>query len=705
MAINTKGFVYPFNPEGNKPECLITGERQILNPVNGLDYNIIVPKRGPYFSDSLRMTFRTAEGIPYPLVLGKDWYPSHHYIAASRACAADIYGSISFIRPGIKGEVTLEYQTLGGNWVIDEVGIAALLADTLHNPRITSYEQVVNPPQQFPVIDHEWDLVDMVGQSEKIEVLKQIVEALLQRGEGGLAAHVANRQNPHGVDKAQVGLSDVQNMPLATPEAAAAGVDNFGYMTPRLVAAAIAGQAGGSLTAHVQDMNNPHHTDAAATGAYFKTEVDNLLAKKLDKTGAAADSDKFGGNTPIQFKSWVLQGTADNSIRAYGMTLPELKLEIQGGASADSDRLGGLTPDELMAWILTGTAANAMRLNGRTDAQLKAWALQGTADNSTRFAGMDKDQLATWVNAMDAANALKFGGMTPDQFRASVASDTAANSLRFEGKTYMEAKQDFLQGTAANSVKFNGKTEAEFLTQVSTVKASDSARLNGKNEVELTAAILSGTANNTTNFAGFTEAEWREDIYIEASKNAAQTVISQTQGQAAGSSWVLIGQYEVPKTVSGPSVVPDFLWFVHGGDAAGETTPGRYYLRGDVRRAGLGVFTFDVQDLVGSNNAIKFGWVKTELDVTTWVYSIYAKVGQNRSAITITELGAAPGLIADQDNPSILTIEPVGITYATVYGGGLVTSQAFSDYQAKVDSALLGMAATFDTITALLNKA
>lgn len=48
-----------------------------------------------------------------------------------------------------------------------------------------------------------------------------------------LKDHVTNVSNPHRVDKFDVGLSKVQNQAPATPEQAAAGLNNNTVMSPR----------------------------------------------------------------------------------------------------------------------------------------------------------------------------------------------------------------------------------------------------------------------------------------------------------------------------------------------------------------------------------------------------------------------------------------------------------------------------------------
>lgn len=62
------------------------------------------------------------------------------------------------------------------------------------------------------------DVADMMG-----EVSDRITH---------LGNHVTNTNNPHRVEKDEVGLGEVQNFPVATREQAIDGDTNFSYMTP-----------------------------------------------------------------------------------------------------------------------------------------------------------------------------------------------------------------------------------------------------------------------------------------------------------------------------------------------------------------------------------------------------------------------------------------------------------------------------------------
>ena len=257
---------YPFDPTGQNPLNRVVNEQQPITSVNFRDYHYIVPRWAPFFAASLQITFHNPDGSIRPLVEGVDFYLGYQFIQATKACAKPVYGAIQFLDTDLAGVIRITYQTVGGDWTLDEAQIAELLANQLYNPRSTSWEMVVERPVDFPVIDHEWDLVDMVGASEIVEAINDITAAITASTGGGLEQHIANKSNPHEVTAAQVGLGNVQNFPIATTAQAQAGVNATTYMTPALTAAAIQALGQSNLQAHLADTNNPHATTKAQVG-------------------------------------------------------------------------------------------------------------------------------------------------------------------------------------------------------------------------------------------------------------------------------------------------------------------------------------------------------------------------------------------------------------------------------------------------------
>lgn len=197
-------ITYPFDPSGTLPSNRVTNEKHVITASNYRDYHFIVPLCGPLFTDNCIVTHKGLDNVVRTLVEGVDFQFTHWFIGATRGCAKSIYGSISFMNISLSGEITLAYNTLGGNWTLNTPKLIQILADTLHNPRITSFEQVSGKPTVFPVIDHEWHLKDMVGMTDVVTAINNLTLAIQTSLTTGFANHVA-LHNPHGTTAADVG--------------------------------------------------------------------------------------------------------------------------------------------------------------------------------------------------------------------------------------------------------------------------------------------------------------------------------------------------------------------------------------------------------------------------------------------------------------------------------------------------------------------
>lgn len=119
----------------------------------------------------------------------------------------------------------------------------------------------------------------------------RVKEAISALGGGDIAAHINDKNNPHAVTKTQVGLGDVQNYPIATKVQAETGADNASYMTPLRTKEAIDKQVRTALNTHVADKNNPHGVTTEQIGAVSKAELTTSLGGYIKK-----EKDKFEGN-------------------------------------------------------------------------------------------------------------------------------------------------------------------------------------------------------------------------------------------------------------------------------------------------------------------------------------------------------------------------------------------------------------------------
>jgi len=281
---------YTFDPTGASSANRVTGEQHVVNAIDFRDFNFLIPDFAPFFTDTFVVSFRDGSNNIRTMAEGVDYIFSHQFISASKATAKPVFGSITFLNNQISGVVSLTYNTIGGNWTLSETKIAEILASALYNPRVTSWEQVVDMPVSFPVIDHEWNLVDMVGASEVVNAIEGIRDALLINSQTNAAAHIADTNNPHQTTKEQVGLGNVQNYPIATGTEALAGTSNNTYVTPALVKLMLDGSGGNDSLVHANNLNNPHQTTKAQVGLNL---VDNYATATIIESTTGTATNRF----------------------------------------------------------------------------------------------------------------------------------------------------------------------------------------------------------------------------------------------------------------------------------------------------------------------------------------------------------------------------------------------------------------------------
>lgn len=468
---------YPVDYTGQAASNKITGEQIIILPPGDRLFHYTMPRFAPFFEEGLVVKIRDTNNNVIPLVKGVDFYLGHKFMDASLATMHPLFGSIQFLRRDIVGTLVVDYQTLGGIWTISADQITEILMNTILNPRITSWEQVVERPVDFPVVDHPWDLDDMVGQKEILEVLNNFYNAYL------------------------------------------ASLDPNG-----------AGGGSGIIAEHINNHSNPHQVTAAQTGAYTTTQVDQKLTAYLLATAQAADSLKFAGKTLAQFMADVVAtkvnnathadtadsattaATATNAVNFNGKSYIQVMSDVAGvkvANAAHADNADNATSATL--------ATNSNALGGKSLVQVMADVVTTKVNNATHADNADNA-----TNATNADQAAHLGGKTLAQIMLDVAASTVSNSTMFNGMTYAQVTADILSGKAADSDKLAGKTLQEIIAQLQQ-STGDASTLSGKTLTQIMADVKATKVDNAT----------QADTSLDSSKLGGQS-LSQILATVAG---------------------------------------------------------------------------------------------------------------------------------------------------------------------------
>jgi len=727
MSTSCTALTYPFDPTGSLVSNLIQGEQQQLVAQNFRNQHFIVPKAAPFFADTLSITYQDTSGTISTLEEGVDYYVTHWFISASRACAMRVYGSISFINTALAGIVSLNYQTVGGEWTVSSQQIATIMADVVDNPRITSWEEVSGTPYAFPPEAHSWDVNDMVGMTCVVTAIGAVTTALQSSGSTGLAAHIANHNNPHVTTAAQVGLGNVQNYGMAQNSDAVAGTSTTLYMSPATTAAAIQTLAYAPLEAHITNYNNPHevtkaqiglglvqnygvaqNTDAAAgtSTTLYMTPATTMVAIN-SSVGSALQAHILNYNNPhetsavqvglgnvanfsVAQNSDAIAGTANNLYMTPAATAAAIANQgsnaiLQAHITNYSNphqttaaQVGAYTTQQvtnlLQGYVTTcGTAANATEFDGFTLAQVTAQILSGTANNASNFGGLTPAQWQAALQGGTASDSEMFGGMTPAQWDQYIANATVANATELNGLTVCQLATQILTGTAANATEVYGLTQSQLQAAILAGTAANATELGGLTAAQLTSQILAGTASNASSVYGLSQSALTSAITTAVNNQLWNTdlVVAQDNIPAAADTsdpllWTPIAQMFLPGT-SGLTTFPDLQLIVTGGDSTTNTDSGTWFVRMSARDTGS-TDNVNMQVIsftgIAVGGSVQFGWT---IDTTTYVDAPFATIWiQTAGGANPISVNAISGY---NDNflsaIAVQNTAPSGIQYAT----------------------------------------
>lgn len=273
---------YPLDYTGTSPDNLVRNEAHVLSGTNVQDFQIIFPKVGPYYKDSLQIEMRSPTGEVINLQRGRDWIWSHKFQTASHSLAKPVYASISFTNRKLRGVVYITYQNLGGEWVLDYTEIEQILLERIHNPTVTYWENIVDLPRAFPPIAHTFDVIDIYGEGHVLEALNGIAEAIRGKTVQGTPLNPSNN-SAIVATKRELGLERVRNIGTLPIDVNDDDSDNF-LLTPASLNNLLPNKINKAVTKAMED-----YVD--------KTTYQRELAEKLNTTSTASNSNKLDNKT------------------------------------------------------------------------------------------------------------------------------------------------------------------------------------------------------------------------------------------------------------------------------------------------------------------------------------------------------------------------------------------------------------------------
>jgi hypothetical protein len=250
------------------------------------------------------------------LVEGVDYFLVLPYEAATRSIGIPVYGGISLNNSLTNGIISLDYQTIGGDWVSDRDQSLTVIYEKMYNPRTTYWDVVTSKPYEFPPINHDLEIKDTFGQDELIQAVNNIAESLLDGSKSlTIVTHISDLENPHNVTKEQLGIGNVENCGVATSTEVSEGTSTNTLVTPATLTVKLA--------------------------QYFDNNISELLGSTDKSFKDYADSTK---EAFIQDVMVLFSDAVDTVVQRFLMDLGQHRQETVDQLMTLSDRISKLEP-------------------------------------------------------------------------------------------------------------------------------------------------------------------------------------------------------------------------------------------------------------------------------------------------------------------------------------------------------------------------
>jgi hypothetical protein len=237
-GITTLNFKPTMVTSGPSAANNVTGEKIYITPESGQDPLVVSPTFAPFYALASSLTYTDNLGAQRVLNENVDFVYVYKFVGASFATNYSIVGGIYLFNNQLNGFLTLNYCSLGGEWLYSKSIDEASIYNHAFDPFLTSWEQYAGYQKRFPIISLPWylsDTTDFQSVVEKINtVSKTISDKTIEeaRNIANIVTHITSYSDVHSIVKSDVGLANVINMPACTDAQASDPMVSTAYITP-----------------------------------------------------------------------------------------------------------------------------------------------------------------------------------------------------------------------------------------------------------------------------------------------------------------------------------------------------------------------------------------------------------------------------------------------------------------------------------------
>lgn len=212
------GLSYPWNPFNDKEENKITEELAHIEPAPG--GVVILPRKGPFFLRGLVVKLRDS-GRELNILAG-DYSVIYPFGAFIRRYNQPVYSGIVINNVTDPTTIELGYNTIGANFVLDDIAYAQAVANTASQPRRADWSQLTNLPTTWPTDPHDHPASDTYNYTEMVLALHSYIDVMTggTTNPDGLQSLVENHikadlKNAHKATLEDLGITHLKDWAMA----------------------------------------------------------------------------------------------------------------------------------------------------------------------------------------------------------------------------------------------------------------------------------------------------------------------------------------------------------------------------------------------------------------------------------------------------------------------------------------------------------
>lgn len=169
-------YRYPYNPKGDRSDCIINDELITIDSLKTKDYTYIILSNSPFFENGLSVF---SLQLNRALVLNTDYILTHKFREASEALHKPIYGSITFLDSTLCGDVKVTYSTLGGEFTNRQREALVKIVYSMTAHRIVDWSDIEDIPISFTPSSHTHTPDHIMDMNAVVDAIDNIGDILL----------------------------------------------------------------------------------------------------------------------------------------------------------------------------------------------------------------------------------------------------------------------------------------------------------------------------------------------------------------------------------------------------------------------------------------------------------------------------------------------------------------------------------------------